>query len=152
MFIKKNINHLGFTIAEIIITVGILAVVAGLGLIVSLDFYQRYSIDTDKDSLIGVLRKARSLSMNNFNGQPHGVFIESGHYTVFQGNSYASRQQAYDQIFNISPAVSLSISLGGVSEIVFWQLSGDSNASGTINLISGAVNRAISINYEGRID
>lgn len=148
MFGKKNQSQSGLTLIEIIIAVGILTIVAGLGLIVDLNFYQRYSLDSERDAIVAILRKSRSLSMTNFNRQPYGVFIESNRYTAFRGNSYANRQQTYDQIFNISP----SVGLRGLQEIVFNQLSGDSNASGTIVLSSGAIDRTISINYEGQIN
>lgn len=148
MLIRKFQSQFGLTLVEIIIAVGILTLIAGLGLIVGLDFYQRYSLDSERDAIVAVLRKSRSSSMGNLNQQPYGVFFESNRYIAFQGNSYAARQQTHDQIFNMSP----SVKAAGVQEVVFQQLSGDSNASGSINLSSGAINRTISINYEGKID
>ncbi len=133
---------------EVIIVIAILTTIAGFGLFANLGFYKRYALNSDRDILTNVLGKARNSAMNNLNQSAHGVFIEPNRYTIFQGSSYVSRRQERDQVFIASPAVALS----GLQEIIFQQLSGDASASGTIILTSGEINRAISINYEGRID
>jgi len=147
MKLAKPYQDKGITLIETIIVVAILAIIVSLGLFVSFGFYKSHSLNADQNNLASALRKARSLAINNFYQTGHGVFIDANSYTFFQGASYVSRQQQYDQIFNVSPGTRLS----GLQEIVFQQLSGDVNASGTIILTNEELNRAISINNEGRI-
>lgn len=138
----------GITIIETLVVLAIVAVVSGLGFFIGIDFYKMYALNSERDNLVSVLRRARSLSVNNFNQSAHGVYIELNRYTIFQGNSYAGRQAAYDQVFNVSP----SVAIGGLQEIVFSQLSGDASASTTIVLNNNRSSRLISTNYEGRIN
>lgn len=132
---------------EIIMVVAILSAIAGFGFWASLEFYKRYNLDAEFNILTSVLKKVRNLSINNFNESAHGIFIEPNRYTVFQGASYASRDSDFDEIYQPS-----GINFSGVGEAVFSQLSGDSNASGTIVLNYETRTRIIFINYDGKID
>lgn len=132
---------------EIIMVVAILSAIAGFGFWASLEFYKRYNLDAEFNILTSVLKKARNLSINNFNESAHGIFIEPNRYTVFQGVSYASRNSDFDEIYQPS-----GVNFSGIGEAVFSQLSGDSSASGTIVLNYETRTRIIFINYDGKID
>ncbi len=127
---------------------GILAIVAGLGLFLGIDHYKRFSLIAERDALSGVMRKVRNSGMNNLDNSAQGIFIELNRYTAFAGSSYSSRNPSYDQTFLMAPAITAS----GLNEIVFSQLDGKSSASGTINLTDGNQTLPISVNYEGRIN
>src|SRR3989338_4178929 len=128
----------GFTLVEIVVV---------FGLFLSIDFYRSYAFRAERDMLISVLQKARSQALNNIRETPHGVRLEDDSYILFQGSSYAAADHGFDQVVGAAP----SISHTGLSEIVFTQLSGGANASGTIDVTDGLRTISISINNAGRI-
>lgn len=137
----------GFTLIEIVLVIALIALSLGLGWFISLEFYGTYALDAERDTLVSALRKARSQSLRNIGGVPHGLSIMSDRYTLFFGTSYAARNLAFDE--NI--ARSAGITLAGPAEIVFGQLTATSSASGTVTLSDGVRQRMITTNYEGRI-
>lgn len=137
----------GFTLLEVILSLGILTIIAGLGFVVSLDFYRTYFFNADRDTFVGVLQSARAKAMSNINESNFGVYVESSSYTLFQGVSYVLRDVSQDSIISTSPRITKT----GLSEVVFSQLSGDANITGDIWLHAGTSTATISIQTNGRI-
>ncbi len=142
------INEKGITLVEILIAMGILALILSLGYFVGFDFYKNYALHSEKDMLMSVLRKARSQALNNVNSTSHGVYVKDDFYTIFYGSSYASRDSQYDENIRKSPGIALS----GLNEVVFAPLTATSTASSTIIINNGRKSFFIDINYEGRIN
>ncbi|HVV39079.1 MAG TPA: prepilin-type N-terminal cleavage/methylation domain-containing protein [Candidatus Paceibacterota bacterium] len=150
----------GFTLIEIVVVMGLLAVVGGVTLIVSMDSFRGYTFRSEVSTLTAVLQKARSQAVNNMcfgagctNGKPHGIHIEGNTYTIFQGASYAARDQAQDEM--ITPQ-SKAVTLSGITDVVFTELSGaaatlPSGAPAIILSDNAGKTSSVSINAEGRI-
>jgi len=68
-------SHLGFTLVELLITLGLLTAIAGFGLVMSMDGYKQYALRSETDIIASMLQKARSQSMNNINEKRHGVHV-----------------------------------------------------------------------------
>ncbi len=132
---------------EMIISVGILIIIMGLGLFLSMDFYRSYAFLTERNMAISILQKARSSAMANINERKHGVYFEPDRYVLFEGENYAAHTNA------ISFETSSAISHSGMSEVVFEQLTGRANVSGGDLVLKDKIRPdiIISINYEGRI-
>ncbi|MDO8537150.1 MAG: prepilin-type N-terminal cleavage/methylation domain-containing protein [bacterium] len=139
----------GFTLIEVMVVVAILVVVFGYTIGAGSNFYTNQALISERDSLVSLLRGARSKSLVNINQLSHGVLINTStnQYIVFDGASYAARNQAYDIVFPKSSAVAIA----GPSEIVFSALEGASNTSDTIVISSGVGVANIVINSEGRV-
>lgn len=138
----------GFTLIEILIAMGILAIIGGFGLFVSLDFYRSNVIFSERDTLLSLLRRARLDAVNNIQAMPHGLYVATTSYILFAGSSYAARSSTHDYAFDKSVAVTT----GGLTEVVFSPLAATSTASGTITLADETRNLEILVNYEGMID
>ena len=138
----------GITLVEILIAMGILAIILSLGYFIGFDFYRNYALHSEKDILLSVLRKTRSQALNNVNSTGHGVYIGNNSYTIFYGSSYVSRDSQYDENIREAPGIALS----GLNEVVFAPLAATSTASSTIVLNNGQKSFFIDINYEGRIN
>lgn len=138
----------GFTIVEVLIVVAILTIVFGFSLGVGSNFYSSQVLIGERDSVVSLLRNARTRAMNNTNQSSHGVFIDTNQYVAFDGESYAARNQAYDAVFPRSAGVTIT----GPLEIVFKVMEGTSNVSGTIAVTNGVGNVNIVLNNEGRIN
>jgi len=139
----------GFTFIELLVVVAIMVMISGLGLFISLDFYKTYALNSERDIVVSIFMKARNRAANNFNESGHGIYINSDGYTVFQGSSYVSRNQTYDELIKRAYSVTSS----GLQEIVFEQLTGNlTTSAGDVTLSNGVKSINISLNSEGRIN
>lgn len=137
----------GFTFIEVLVTIGLFAVIAAFGLGVGIDTFGRSRVQSDRDLVVLLLQKARARSMNNINQSKHGLYIDTSddEFVLFQGDSYATRVS--EEVTPISPNITFS----GDPEVVFEQLSG--KTSDHIIEVSGdAANYDITTNNEGRIN
>lgn len=128
----------GFTMIEVLIAVALLAIIFSLGLFISFDFYKSYSARSERDTIVSILQKARSLSMNNVSQTGHRVQFTDNPltYTILPENLAVPASYG---IYIASPALPFEIS--------FDQLRGSGTAQ-TITLNNGDV---ITINSEGQI-
>lgn len=157
---KISIHKRGFTLLEIIVVMALIVIITGFGLIVNFDDYRGYSFRNERDTVAGVLQKARSQAVNNMcfgagctDGKPHGVYFGiPGQYVIFQGASYATRDVAVDEIIESENNTS---SIAGMQSVVFSRLSGDASVSPAntpLTLIDGANHTSVfTIEPEGRI-
>ncbi len=129
-------------------TIGIAAIVFGLGLSFGLNIYQSQMLNAERDNLAVILGRARSESLGNLNESDHGVYIGSDSYVIFEGSAYASRNAAGDEVFPRTSGLAVS----GLSEVVFRSLDARVANPGTITLTNGVRTIAVSVNSEGMVD
>ena len=141
-------NQHGFTLIEVLLSVAILTLLAGLSLPVYESFLRRNDLDITTQSIAMAIRRAQVHSRGADGNDTWGIEFLSSGVTLFKGSSYASRTAAYDETVPL-PA---SVSLAGFSEVVFSKLSGAPNTTGSITL-SSTVNdsRTITINAKGLV-
>ena len=139
----------GFTLLEILIVLGLMVVIIGIGSFAGVNFYKTFALNSERDIVVSSLVKARNKAMNNFNESQQGLHIDATGYTIFQGSSYALRNQTYDELMSKNNFVTSS----GLQDIVFDKLTGNlTTAEGSIVLSTSDGSRTISLNNEGRID
>lgn len=147
------------TLIEIVVVVGLLVVIAALGLMVSMDDYRAQNFHTERDTVVSVLHKARSQAVNNMcfgvgctDGKAHGVHVANGEYVVFQGATYATRDVAVDEVITAGDAATV---VTGPTDVIFTQLSGMVNVNpvGANSMTITGPNRisVITIGPEGTI-
>lgn len=125
---------------------GILSVLAVLGVIVGMDFYRSYAFNSERDTVIAMLQKARSRSLNNMDAVAHGFRRESDKYILFRAPYNAA--SADNEIIPAHPAITGS----GLAEVVFTQLSGTTSNVGLMVITDGKRTATTTINSEGRIE
>jgi len=149
--VSKNNTHgmlnSGFTLIEILVTMGILGIIFAGSHFISLDSYGIKLLETEHASLISILQKARNRSMNNVFESSHGVHIELNEYVIF-------RKLPYDPNENTNEHISRNpnISITGINELSFEQLSGEPDITGEIILYDGTRTKRINIIKGGLID
>lgn len=118
----------GFSLIEILVVLAILGFVGAFTVILSIDSYRAQTFRSERDIIVSTLHKARSQAINNIclgasctGGLPHGVYVESGSYTIFQGTTYNASDPLNYRVDG-NPGVVISPT---PTEIVFTQLSGD---------------------------
>ncbi len=144
-FLEKN--SAGFTLIEVLVSMGILAMLGTLGLVFGLDFYRAYAFNSERDLAVGILQKARSRSLANINQTTHGVCIIGSKYILFEGALNCDPNNSANEVYDANPGVSNS----GL-QIVFQQLSGRPNSVGSVTLTSGVRSSVININAEGMVE
>ena len=136
----------GFTVFELLIVMGIFALIIAVATPVGITFYLSYQFDSESNLLTALLRHARNLSMVNYSESDHGLHVLSDKYVVFEGASYATRIQANDKKFPRDTVITLT----GPTELVFAALSGQA-ASSTFSFSGSNKSRDIFVNPEGLV-
>ncbi|MCX6743663.1 MAG: prepilin-type N-terminal cleavage/methylation domain-containing protein [Candidatus Parcubacteria bacterium] len=81
----------GFSLIELIVVIGIIAILAIFLLPVSLNYYQREVLKKTEDQLVWLLKEARDNAINQKNGSYFGLYIANDNFIIFQGQSYSQR-------------------------------------------------------------
>ncbi|MEK7654449.1 MAG: prepilin-type N-terminal cleavage/methylation domain-containing protein [Patescibacteria group bacterium] len=136
----------GITLIEILIVLGIAALLLGAGAPVAYNFYYQAQFESEYSLLFSTLQQARNLSLVNHNKSAHGVYLESETFITFQGSSFAARTASQDREFPRATQVTIS----GPVEIVFAALSGETSSS-TFSVSNGDRSRDIFVNAEGLV-
>lgn len=143
----KHHNN-GFTMIEIVVVIGIFAILGTFGLFATLDSYRSSSLSGERASLVSILSRARANSLSNIDGLPHGVHITPTNYTIFEGSSYDTRAVNLDQTISASNSITHGTS---TEDIIFSQLSGTTTQT-IITLSNGVRFEIITVNSEGMIN
>ena len=130
---------------EIIVVIGILALILGTGSIVMFDAIGRSVAINEQNIVVTLLMGQRTKALSNLNQRSHGLMVEANQYTLFEGVSFAAGTNKR------AVAKGAGVTTGGNTEFVFGQLSGTST-SASMTITDGAKVATIDINAEGRIE
>lgn len=154
---RKN----GFTLVELLLVVGILAVVFGLALPFALNTKFTNELDTAAENLRTTLREAQSQSVAAEGDTPYGVYFDTSttppKYTIYKGTSYADRDTSFNAGGYGTTELPKNTALSTFStlrdnEISFSRLTGDNKTSaiksvqkGSATLLAGSATQTIAI-------
>lgn len=142
---------------EILIVMGLLAIVASFALIMNLDDYRGTLFRNERDLVVSVLQKARSEAVNNVclgaactDGLAHGIHFTPAAYIVFQGTVY-NAADATNQSIEANDKLQI---IASAPDVVFTQLSGEvAAAPWNVEIKDGIGHDVfIKVNEEGQID
>ncbi|HEU0085640.1 MAG TPA: prepilin-type N-terminal cleavage/methylation domain-containing protein [Candidatus Paceibacterota bacterium] len=144
----KHNKKAGFTLIEILLSLALIALMAGM-LVPAYHMLQtRNDLDIAAVLTAQTLRRAQTLSRAMDGDSSWGVYVEEESVTLFKGASYDDRDSDFDEVSNISSALSLS----GTQEFVYAKLSGIPQNTGTLTLtLNENETRNITINVKGTI-
>ena len=154
---QKNIA--GFTFVELMVTIGIFALLASFITVNLIRTQQRPNLDATITSLVSDLKEQQIKSMGGDSegqavAQTYGVYFASGSYTLFRGSTFQPSDQSN---FTVNPdSVQFSTSLPS-SQLVFSRRSGEVtgfvNGSNTITIKNTVTNdqKIITIHRYGAI-
>lgn len=140
----------GFTLVELLLSIAMIAILAGIGAPIFVRSQTKNDLDTAVEILVESLRRAEVLSQANDGDTTWGVNFASGAITLFKGSSFAGRDSSYDEVFSLSSAISGS----GLTEVVMAKLTGYPNTTGTTTLTSNtnvSDSATITINSRGMV-
>lgn len=138
----------GFTLIELMLSVGVIAIL----LMITVPVMQRYLARSDMDVLTNVivqdLYRAQSLARAGENNASWGVYVQNGSITLFQGASYATRNQVKDELYTISSGVQVT----GKNEYNFTIFTGNPVSSGSTTLTNNSDVKVVSVSARGVVD
>ncbi|MDD5083952.1 MAG: prepilin-type N-terminal cleavage/methylation domain-containing protein [Candidatus Moranbacteria bacterium] len=135
----------GFTLVELLLVIALIMIVGMLSAAFYTRFLMQNNVINTTTQLVGSLRKAQMYSMMGKRGGSWGVAAFPGSIVLFQGNSYASRDEALDEVFVTRP----DISTGDFSEIVFAKTTGLPDIAPTIVISEGGETRTLTVSNQG---
>ena len=141
-------NQRGFTLIEMLLSVTIIAVLAGLSLPVFHAFATRNDLDIADEQVAITLRRAQAYARGTNGDSPWSVNIQSGAVTLYKGIVFASRDTTYDESITIPGSIAVS----GLSAVHFAKMTGLPNSTGSIILTSNNNDtRTVTVNGKGMV-
>lgn len=148
----------GFSIAEVVIIIAIVAILTALAVNRFSSIRQRQSVETAVADIISTLNKASSKTLASYNSTNYGVHFEANAIVVFSGTTYSGNlndpsNDPYTSI--VSPASITNVTLNGSSgvsgDFYFNRLTGVPSKTGTITVTAGSFSRIITIGATGQV-
>lgn len=138
----------GFTITEVLLSVVLLGMIAGMSVPFYRSYLDRNELDQTTMTLAQTMRRAQFMSIAQDGDSAWGVKVSSSSILLFKGASYLTRDQTQDESTTLAPTVSFS----GMSEVVFQKGNGVPSTTGTSTFISnnGEI-RNVTINQKGMV-
>src|SRR3989338_6563745 len=144
LFITRKAK--GFTLIELLLVISIVFVICTFSAIFFSRFLTQNAVLNTQDQLIGQLRKAQIYAMMGRQNGNWGVNFGSNTITLFQGNSFALRNIAFDEKFSENANISSNF-----TEIVFTKTTGLHSTTGTYTIIGNDSSKQFSVNSQGII-
>ena len=142
-------KNAGFTIIELLLSVSIITIIAGISVPIYQSFQVRSDLDIAAVSTAQSLRRAQVLSQAVDGDTSWGIKIQSESIMVFKGESFATRDTTFDELFSVPTSITPS----EVSEVVFTKFTGLPQTTGIITFTSNAnETRTITINAKGMVN
>lgn len=143
-----------FTMLELLIVLGILAIVT----IVAVPFFgssiSRNDLQTSAWRVIDDLRRAQSQAMAGHTNSAWGVHMQSDRHVFFRGTTYnAADPENIETVFPATVTMSVISLNGGGSDVRFNKIRGDTGDYGSVTLqdTNTAETITITINRAGHI-
>ena len=144
----------GLTLIEILIGVALGTIILSIVGIVSFDYLKSYQYQKEEETLVALLQKARSRSINNINGTMHGLHISATAYTIFEGSDFNTAVNKENYLHDPLIIGTASVAPGNpvaTVDVIFEQLTGKTSSS-HICVSDTIRTNIIELNTEGRID
>lgn len=140
-------RSLGFTLLEVMLAIAVIAILAGLSLPVFRTMLTKNDLDIAVITTAQTLRRAQILSQAVDGDTSWGVKVQSDTITLFKGTSFASRDSAYDETFELPTSISIS----GTTEIVYVKFTGLPQTTGSAIFSTDSDTKTITINEKGMV-
>lgn len=142
----------GFTIFELVIVIGIIAVISLFTISFAPKTINRVELYTTTKEVVQAIKSSQNNSRNNFQNQNNGIYFTNQNYTIFSGNSYNPLNET-NQTTELPNGVSISnIQLGGSNTtIIFEKFTGQPDTTGTITIGNANNYTTISLDNNGLI-
>lgn len=142
----------GFSLVEMLLTIAIMAIIAGLTAPVYFSYTTNNEFGLATDTGVRSLRRAQFLAQNMERDSNWGAYFATSSITVYSGGSYITRNSGYDEVYDFPTTVTSTI-----VDINFTKFYGEAIAAST-TLRSDVIRNnqgdaiTISVNSKGMVD
>jgi prepilin-type N-terminal cleavage/methylation domain-containing protein len=146
----------GFTLVEVLLVIGIAAVIFVMATPFALNFYRGQLINEAQSSYINTLQGAHNNAVLQKNDSAWGVrFYSDEHcFVMFQGAAPASCDPeglgTFDERYDLIPEITVT-GFGVDENIVFTKRTGTASGAGTTTLVYQSLARNILVEHSGVI-
>lgn len=138
----------GFTLIEVLVVFGILALLAGMTLAIGSQTVRNTEFDRVRETIRNELAAAQADTIGGTMDSSWGVRVSTSTVTRYRGASYAGRVTAYDRLTTFGSGVSVS----GTTDVAFTRPHGLPAAAATIVITDGVRWATTTVNLAGGID
>lgn len=140
----------GFSLLEVLLSVAIIIMLAGLSLPVFASFNNRNDLDIATQTLVDSLRRAQLYARGVKADDQWGVNVQLGTITVFKGADFNTRDANYDE----STSIPTTLTPGGIASVVFAKNTATPSQTGSFSLSSSLVNqtKTVTLNAKGMVE
>lgn len=143
----------GFTLIEILIVISIAAIISSIIMGYFINFKKSESLSLDTDTIVSILRQARSQTLSSKNASQYGVHFSGSNIIIFTGSEYLENNpdnvEFHLGLIDASFVLNLS---GGSNNVVFERMTGETLNFGTVSILSGDQTKNITIYKTGIIE
>lgn len=145
-----NARPRGFTLLEMLLSVVIIGVLAGVSLPLYNSFLARNDLDIATQQVAETFRRAQIYARGMKSDSAWSVERpSSSQVTLFIGTVYSGHDTAFDETITLSGGITAS----GLSHVEFAKLTGLPSTTGTITLTTGVgETKDITINAQGMVE
>jgi Tfp pilus assembly protein FimT len=150
----KNIYYKGITMIELVIILGILAVLFAVTLPQFTKFRENQVLRSAVVETLSAVDKARAETLSSLNSSEYGVHFQSDSVIIFKGQTFSAGTATNEIISIVAPASITNATLGGVSgtsgDTYFSRLSAAPSKTGTVTITAGGSTKTITISATGQ--
>ena len=144
----------GFTLAELLLVMGIIGILSTTIILNGLGYRNRQLLDGAAQQMAASIRDAQNRAITQQDGLAWGIYFNNvsttDSYTVFSGGSYATSANRFVTSFD-SPLTFTVPAPGTTTSIVFAQISGLPSTSTSVTITNGITSTTITISANGQV-
>ena len=152
---KKISKSEGITLLEILLVIAISSLLLGFVASPLLSFYRQIVFQGATENVLAMLDEARKSTLSSYYSSQYGVYFDTDKVVLFRGATYSASDPNNDvYTFNNNVQISTTTLSGGVDEVVFSRITGETSASGTVTMstLIGSTTKNISIHSSGLVE
>ena len=146
----------GFTLLEVLIVVGILALLVTLSAKPLLSFYRNIRFQGAVENVLTMLDEARKSTLSSYNSSQYGVHFETNRTVLFRGDTFTEPNPENDEyIFSDIIEISSSTFSGGGDDVVFERITGETANGGVLEIVlltASSTRKIITIHTSGLVE
>jgi len=132
---------------ELLLTLVILGVVAGLSTPVYLSYVSRNDLIIATENITDMHRRAQSYARSGNGDTTWGVAVQASSATLFKGATYATRDTAYDETIALTTGTTVT----GLTEVLYSKLYATPSTTGTLTLTKSNESKVITVGAKGLV-
>lgn len=119
----------GFTLIEMLLSVALVALLAGLSVPVYAAFQSKNDLAVAVDAWVEAAHRAQTYAQTGYHDASWGVHVSGNMLILYKGTSFAARDSAYDEATSLG-----GVTASGLVDVIFIAFTGKPQSTGVITL------------------